>query len=102
MAFKVLSLQIPPRLTLGMHSDDEDPGAGAARPSAVKCLKRNMPHRAEWRVSETFAFDGDLRITLKVVVKFLARMPMSIEFAVGRYFNKVNEYFAIWSEFFIQ
>ena len=66
----------------------------------MKCLIWDMPNSAERRPRKAFAFNSDLRITLKVVVKFLARMPMPIKLAVWRNFNSIHQHFTPRSEVF--
>ncbi len=61
-----------------------------------------MTYGAECWVNEAFAINSDLRIALKVVVKFFARMPMPVKLAVRRYFNKIYKHLASRSERFTQ
>ncbi len=102
MTFMVFVFQVAPRLAFGVHAKHQNLGAGLACTCAMKCLKRNMSNSTEGRASYAFPLDSDLRMTLKVVVKFLARMPVPIKLAVGWDFNQINQDLATRSEFFTQ
>ena len=57
-----------------------------------------MSNGTKGRAGYAFPLDSDLWITLKVVVKFLARMPVPIKLAVGWNLNQINQDLATGSE----